>query len=629
MRSSIKVKMVLILGLLVLSIYLLYPTYKLSRMSNEAKTDLELQDGKAYMNLKSKAINLGLDLQGGMHVVLEVDIKELLSQLAKNKDEVFTNILDISEKQVMESDEDFIRVFNDKLKQAGVNLVKYYGSRELTTEDEVLSYLREQISETVTRALEILRNRVDEFGVAEPIIQKQGNSRIIIELAGITDPARVRELIGKTAKLEFHLLKDPDISLAIAEKINKFVQSKVSPLDSLKREESTESEQTTEDTTVSLDKLFGDAEEDTLITDTAEVDTGSIFEQNLFFLNPRDKQTLLVPSDKEQKFKQIIGREEIQKIIAEEAGDAEFLWGSEPEFDGEFYQVYLVFKRPELTGETITEADPMPGSQMDPQSIGKFEVSLTLNDEGARVFSRVTGANIGKRLAIVLDNKVFMAPTIQVKIRDGRSRITQIPTMDEAKDLAIVLKAGALPAPVRIMEERTVGPSLGMDSIISGSQSAIYGMILVAVFMLVYYKLSGALADLALALNVLFIMAVMAYFNATLTLPGIAGIILTIGMAVDANVLIFERVREELDRGKTIKASIDQGYGNAFSAIVDANVTTFIAGIVLYTFGSGPIRGFALTLMIGILASMFTAIVVTRVIFDYFLSRWSIRELSI
>jgi preprotein translocase subunit SecD len=241
----------------------------------------------------------------------------------------------------------------------------------------------------------------------------------------------------------------------------------------------------------------------------------------------------------------------------------------------------------------------------------------------------VTGANIKKRLAVVLDRQVYLAPEIQVKIRDGRSRITGLSSMEEAQDLAIVLRAGALPAPVNIIEERTVGPSLGRDSIISGSQSALYGMILVAVFMLIYYRFSGGLADLALTLNVIFIMAVMAYFNATLTLPGIAGIILTIGMAVDANVLIFERIREELAKGNTIKASIDQGYGNAFSAIIDANVTTFIAGTVLYTFGSGPIKGFALTLMIGIIASMFTAIVVTRVIFDYVTSNWTVKELSI
>ena len=624
MQSSIGMKMVLVLAVIILSVYLLYPTYKLSTMSEEEKARLELDDKKSLVDLKSKSINLGLDLQGGMHVVLEVDIKELLDQLAKNKNDAFTTALDKTASEVAESDEDFIGVFNRNLNDEGGKLIRYYGSRDLSTEDDVLAYLRDQVSETVTRALEILRNRVDEFGVSEPIIQKQGETRIIIELAGVTDPTRVRQLIGKTAKLEFRLLKDPEINLGIAEKINKFIQSKIAPLDTL---DSTEGDdKSSADSSLDLDKMFSST---TPEGDSAIAGSGSIFEQNLFFLEPRGRQNLLVPAEKEAKFKAVIDLPEVQKIISTEAGDAEFLWSSTPEYNGQYFIVYLVNKRSELTGETIQEALEKPGSQMDPNSIGKFEISLTLNDEGARTFSRVTGANINKRLAIVLDRRVFLAPEIQVKIRDGRSRITGLETMDEAKDLAIVLRAGALPAPVRIIEERTVGPSLGLDSIIKGSQSGIYGLMIVVLFMLVYYKVAGALADFALLANVVIIMAVMAYLNATLTLPGIAGIILTIGMAVDANVLIFERVREELARGKTVKASIDQGYGNAFSAILDANVTTFIAGVVLYTFGSGPIKGFATTLMIGIIASLFTAIVVTRVIFDYSVSKWTIRELKI
>ena len=626
MQSSITVKMILIIAAIFLSLYLLYPTYKISQMTDEEKTAMELADRKAFLLIKSKTINLGLDLQGGMHVILEVDIKEMLDQLAKNKNETFIQALKKTDEIVAETDEDFIAVFNNTLKEMGGKIVRFYGSRELKTEEEVLSYLRDQTSEAVTRALEVLRNRIDEFGVAEPIIQKQGENRIIIELAGVTDPTRVRQLIGKTAKLEFHLLKDTEITMLVAEKINDFVQSKITPLDTAVQEEDSKAPG---DTSVSLEKIFGSADEDTGEAPVAETDAASIFEKNLFFLHPNDRQTILVPAEKEEKFRQIIDLPEVQKIITDEAGDAKFLWSANPEIDDKFYAVYLVFKRSELTGESINEADPTPGSQMDPGSIGKYEVSLSLNDEGARTFSRVTGANINKRLAIVLDNKVFLAPTIQVKIRDGRSRITGLNTMEEAKDLAIVLKAGALPAPVRIIEERTVGPSLGRDSIIKGSESGLYGLILVVIFMVVYYKLSGTLADLAVALNVMFIMAVMAYFNATLTLPGIAGIILTIGMAVDANVLIFERIREELALGKTIKASIDQGYSNAFSAIIDANVTTMIAGVVLYTFGAGPIKGFALTLMIGIAASMFTAIVMTRVIFDYVLSKWTIKELSI
>jgi preprotein translocase subunit SecD len=626
MRSSTTTKLIIILGVFILSLYLLYPTYQLSQISDSERQKLEREDPQKLVNLKSNSVNLGLDLQGGMHVILEVDVKELLSQLAKNKNQVFVDALDKTATEVQDSEEDFITVFNRKINEAGVRLVRYYGSRDLSTEDEVLNYLRDQTSATVTRAKEILSNRVDEFGVSEPIIQKQGNNRIIIELAGVTDPARVRQLIGKTAKLEFRLLKDQEIALVVAEKMHEFVQSKIAPIDTTT---AVEGEEAKTDTSLALEELFAEGEQAAAGADTAAGGVDELFEPNMFFLNPNSQQTLLIPVDKRTKFRDFLALEEIQKIIQDEAGDAEFLWGSKPEFENQFYELYLVNTRSELTGETITEADPRAGSQMDPTSIGKFEVSFTLNDDGARIFSRVTGANIKKRLGVVLDRQVFLAPEIQVKIRDGRSRITGLNTMVEAQDLAIVLRAGALPAPVRIIEERTVGPSLGYDSIISGGQSALYGIIVVALFMIIYYRGSGLLADLALTTNVLLIMAVMAYFNATLTLPGIAGIILTIGIAVDANVLIFERIREELDKGKTIKSAIDQGYSNAFSAIVDANVTTFIAGIVLYTFGTGPIKGFALTLMIGIVASMFTAIVVTRVVFDYALSKWPIKQLSI
>ncbi len=627
MQSSTTMKLFLILSVFALSLYLLYPTYKLSQMSDAEKESLEIEDRNAIIDLKSKSVNLGLDLQGGMHVILEVDVKELLYQLAKNKNEAFTEALDKTAIEIQDSDENFITVFNRNLKDIGSRLVRYYGSRELSSEDDVISYLRDQTSETVTRAKEILTNRVDEFGVSEPIIQQQGDNRIIIELAGITDPTRVRQLIGKTAKLEFRLLKDREISLAVAEKMHEYVQSKIAPMDTT--EEEVDDEGAEADTSVSLDELFGSEDSQEAAVDTSGKEEDELFEQNLFFLHPSSQQTLLVPIEKKEKFRELLTLKDIQKIIQDEAGDAEFLWGSKAEYEDQFIQVFLVNTRSELTGETIMEADPRAGSQMDPTSIGKYEVSFTLNDDGTRIFSRVTGANIKKRLAVVLDRQVYLAPEIQVKIRDGRSRITGLNTMEEAQDLSIILRAGALPAPVRIIEERTVGPSLGLDSILSGSRSALYGMILVAIFMLIYYKFSGALANMALALNIIFIMSVMAYFNATLTLPGIAGIILTIGIAVDANVLIFERIREELQKGKTIKSAIDQGYGNALSAILDANVTTFIASVVLYTFGSGPIKGFALTLMIGIVASMFTAIVVTRVVFDYAVSKWSIKKLSI
>ncbi|NOX90701.1 MAG: protein translocase subunit SecD [Calditrichaeota bacterium] len=626
MKTNTRTRFIIIAIVLIIAAYFLYPTFKFNMMSDAEKEKLKLENQKAYFNLKAKTINLGLDLQGGMHVVLEVDVKELLKRLATNKDDVFLRALEETEKQVEVSDEDFIAVLDKVLEQKKTNITRYYYSPDRRTKTDVIKYLRKQINESVDRALEILRNRVDEFGVSEPIIQKQGDRRIIVELAGVTNPVRVRKLIGRTALLEFKILEDNVISGKVAERINNYIQSKISPVDTTEIEKGDTVAAGGEEAT-SLEKMFaGDTVQQA--AEIAKKDSiAELFEEGLFYLNPRDKQTFLVPVEKETKFRRILQSPEIQKILTEEAPGAEFIWGSKPVYNGRYLPLYLVRKNVELSGETITDA--FPQRSRDPMSYGQYEVSLTLNDDGARTFARVTGANVGKRLAIVLDHKVYLAPEIRVKINNGRAVITGLDNIDEAQDLSIVLKAGALPAPVKFMEERTVGPSLGKDSITAGTYSAILGLFLVVLFMIFYYRLSGLVADLALILNIIFIMAVMAYFHATLTLPGIAGIILTIGMAVDANVLIFERVREELDKGKTIRASVDVGYSKAFITIVDANVTTFIAGLVLYTYGTGPIQGFALTLMIGILSSLFTAIVVTRVIFDYVLETRTVKKLSI
>ncbi|MXW81478.1 MAG: protein translocase subunit SecD, partial [Gemmatimonadetes bacterium] len=314
-----------------------------------------------------------------------------------------------------------------------------------------------------------------------------------------------------------------------------------------------------------------------------------------------------------QRVKNLLNTPEAQELIP---ADVEFLFSSKPAGaeGNEFYFLYLVRKRPEMTGHMIQDAFVSIGQVV--EYMGQPIVNFSTTDEGVRLFSRITGSHIGDRMAIVLDESVYSAPTIQSKISEGRGIITGSGTQEEAKDLAIVLRAGALPAEVEIIEDRTVGPSLGRDSIEQGKTAAIYSMVLIVIFMVLYYRAAGLIADCALLLNMLFIMAVLAGFHATLTLPGIAGIILTIGMAVDANVLIFERIREELRSGKTVRAAIDSGYGHALSAIIDANVTTFLVGIVLYQFGTGPIRGFALTLCIGIISSLFTAFFVTRTIFE-------------
>ena len=387
-----------------------------------------------------------------------------------------------------------------------------------------------------------------------------------------------------------------------------------------------------QDKVISVSELFDEAD---VTPEEAEGDTSLLVDDQIFQENPflallrntrQQGRDVSVPVENVSAVERIIAREDMQMLLPP---DAEFLWGSESFdiADREYRELFLVKKEAELTGAYLTDARVTIGS--DVQSAGRPEVHFTLNRQGARVFSRVTAANIEKRMAIVLDERVVSAPRIQTKIPDGRGRITGIDDMDEAKMISIVLEVGALPAPVEIIQEQTIGPSLGRDSINQGLWSFVIGMCIIVVFMMIYYRMAGAIADVALLMNILLLLAVLAQFRFTLTLPGVAGIVLTIGMAVDANVLVFERIREELRTGKTVRASIDAGYARAFKTIMDANITTLLTALVLYQFGTGPIRGFAVTLSIGIVVSMFTALVVTRVILNYITSRRTLTQLSI
>ncbi|MDZ7343327.1 MAG: protein translocase subunit SecD, partial [candidate division KSB1 bacterium] len=365
-----------------------------------------------------------------------------------------------------------------------------------------------------------------------------------------------------------------------------------------------------------------------LAQDSVRVDK-EIFAENPFLSLLRNvNNRVSVPADNYRAVERILNSPEVQKVIP---ADAKFAWSNKPEkvADTEYYTLYLLKKEAELTGAMLNDAQATIASGAGMTRQGEWVVSMQMNSEGTKVFSRVTGANVNKQLAIVLDGKVVMAPNIREKIPSGTAQIEGNMGANEAKDLAIVLRAGSLQAPMQVIAEHTVGPSLGRDSITKGQLSAVIGFVFVILFMVFYYKLSGLVATVALLFNVVIVMAALAFFKATLTLPGVAGIILTIGMAVDANVLIFERIREELRHGKTVRTAIDLGYSRAFLTIVDANLTTLLTALVLYQFGTGPIRGFAVTLSIGIIASMFTAIVVTRVIFDYFTSRRQLARLSI
>jgi preprotein translocase subunit SecD len=490
--------------------------------------------------LPREKIHLGLDLQGGMHLILEVEadkaveshlervVEELKHDLRKSKIRYLelrrhgTEGIDVT--LMREEDK---KVFEDLVE---ANYVDYKiepgpGKEEGFSLRLILNpKAKVQIMKLATdQALETIRNRIDQFGVTEPDIRPQEKHRILVQLPGIKDPKRAIELIGKTALLEFKLV-DEENSLEEALKGN-------------------------------------------------------------------------IPT----------GREILYQVSVD------------PKTGRQTRIPYLLKRRTLLTGEYLTDARVQIDSQYN-----EPYVSLSFNNRGARLFERITGQNIEKKLAIVLDNNVYSAPVIRDKISGGRAQITGRFTTDEARDLAIVLRAGALPAPVKILEERTVGPSLGKDSIEKGFKSMIIGGLVVILFMIIYYGFSGIFADVALMLNILFIMAGLAFFGATLTLPGIAGIILTIGMAVDANVLIFERIREELRLGKPARAAIEGGYAKALVTILDANVTTFIAALVLFQFGTGPVRGFAVTLSIGIVASFITAVFITRVIFDYLYTykRW-------
>lgn len=642
--KELRFRIIIIFAAIALSIYLLYPTYQdyqnnkditrtigIKKDSIKAtipeisaqqleKELLSIEDSikasdPSYRAARLKRVKLGLDLQGGMRVVLEVNTAKLLEKLANNADDQFREILAKAAEEAALSDESVVDIFGRKLIERGIRVSKYFGTiRE--DDSQILDNLRTQSEDAVTRAMEIIRNRVDQYGVSEPSIQKQGDRRVIVELPGIAKEEEARQLLQGTALLEFKLLKDPEFTVNVMKKIDELLAGKTI-------DDTVES-----DTTKATSETVND-NNDSL---TASSDTGDQNKQlsaeefarehpffSLAWMDPEGRSAdAYVSAENRAKLERIFSRPDVQKVIP---NNVEFLFSAKPVGfqDGQaIYFMYLVNKAPELTGGVITNAQ----ANIDPNTSSPI-VNMEMNSEGATEWARITGANVNKRCAIILDNLVFSAPVIRGKIPGGRSQIEGMADMEEAKLLEIVLKAGALPAPVEIIEERTVGPSLGQDSISKGFNSALLGFILVTIFMIFYYQKAGTVAAAGLTLTVLFILGVLAGFGATLTLPGIAGIILTIGMAVDANVLIYERIREEMSTGKTVKASVESGFSKAYSAIIDSNITTFFTGIILYQFGSGPVQGFALTLMIGIASSLFSALVIVRLLFDYMVYKGS------
>ena len=586
MKRETGFRTILLLVVLVLCAISLFPTIMVFSKKNDANLPLEQRTREIYKRqhpeMAAKAINLGLDLAGGTHIIVEVKKDKL------DKD---------AQKDVMD------------------------------------------------RSLEIIRNRVDQYGLSEPVITRSGENRIVADLAGM-GAEDARRLIGATALLEFKLVPEPTEFKPVMDKIDGFLNRRSGG----KPEPGAQADN---DTTRAVQDLFGRVmSKDTAkigdsagVKDTTKIaandslkksdsakdtsETASEFFKNRPFgsLLVSMGRDIAVKAENVDKVKRILEDQEVQQLIPTRY---QFLWGRDVETQeggNKIRRLYLLKHRPEMTGATIADARPQRLSGG--MNAGETEVSLTFKGLGPKEFGRVTGANIGRQLAIVLDSVVYSAPVIQGRIPNGRASITGIGDMAEAKQLSVTLRAGSLPAPMQIAELRSVGPTLGEDNIKKGLLAAVVALALVAAFMAFYYKGAGLIADMALLLNMILLFAVLSAFHATLTLPGIAGIVLTIGMAVDANVLIFERIREELRSGRSVRAAIDSGYKKAFSAIFDSNVTTLGTAAILYYIGVGPIKGFGLTLMVGISASMYTAIGVSRLVFDYILAGRDVKTLSI
>ncbi|MBN2858283.1 MAG: protein translocase subunit SecD, partial [Candidatus Delongbacteria bacterium] len=577
---------------------------------NLAQEEIEKLDRYEKNNLKS--LKLGLDLQGGMHLVLEIDYDQLLKNKALKKDSQLEDIL-AAAKQRSKNDKDIYfqevqRAFSEK----NVPLSEYFG-KPGDSDKRILASLDSTARRGITTTLEVLRNRIDQFGISEPSIQPRGKHRIIVELPGVKDEERATNLVNRAAFLEFKIVADDEVFQKKLDDIDAVVKGIEKNADDKSAEttgeikpdgpESVETAETvSEEKTEAEDatKLFTEADKDSAEASSDQINAESPFKSLL--VGGRSGE-IYVTEKNRLRVLEILKMDKVRNIL----GNYEFVWKNKPDVFNEeaYHEIMLVEKKAVLDGTSIVEANAALAGES--SASGGWEVPFELDREGGRTFAEVTGKNVGKRLAIILDNKLYMAPNIQVRIPNGRGVITLGGgSPDEARDLAIVLKAGALEAPLEIMEKRIIGPSLGSDSIEKGVMSAMIGFALVVIFMIAWYKLSGLFAVIALILNFIFTLASLSAFGGTLTLPGIAGIILTIGMAVDANIIIFERIKEEILERNTILSAINSGYERAFTTIFDSNITTFIAGITLYQFGTGAVRGFALTLMIGILWSMYT-----------------------
>ena len=599
-----------------------------------------------FQYCKQKEIPLGLDLKGGMNVTLEIELSQLVRSLANNpSDATFNQALHNAEGRLSTSQENLISLFiseYEKLSPSG-KLSIFFATKENATDlklnatnREVKSFLNKQATSAVERSYNILRTRIDKFGVTQPNIQLQeGSNRILVELPGVTEKERVRKLLSGSAKLEFYETFDNKEIFPILQNINNILAAKLPKTEA-------KSKVNVADTTVKIANnkpALLSAKRDTTGKDSLKSDALAKTNPLFAVLSPatyqgqNGQQSLrpgptvgYAPEIDTAKINAIFSGQDIKSLLP---SNLKLLWSVKSiNKDSKVFELFAI-KSTGANGEPALGGDVISNAREDFDQRGNPEVVMVMKSDGAREWKRITLAAAGnpqseddnKSIAIVLDNSVYTAPRVSGEIPNGISSISGNFTVDETKDLANILKAGKLPAPARIVQEAVVGPSLGAEAISSGLTSAVVGLIVVLVFMIFYYNRAGTVANIAVFANVFFLMGVLASLGAVLTLPGIAGIVLTLGMAVDANVLIYERIREELNLGKSLRLAISDGYKHAMPSILDSQVTTLITGIILYIFGSGPIQGFATTLIIGIVTSLFSAILISRLIFEWMLKK--------
>ena len=588
-----------------------------------------------YNEIQDKTINLGLDLKGGINATLEVSVRDILIGLSNNsKNPVFNKALVDATAAQKSSDKTYLELFFEAFENESKGTVKLsdptiFGNKSLKdkinfklTDDEVKPILQKEVKGSIGTAFEVLRNRIDRFGVTSPNIQRIGESgRVLIELPGAKDIDRVKKLLQSTAELQFwevfentetaqffyqandklkDLLKDKEVENEV---------DTITPTDSTATKDS------------EIDQLLGEVKDS-----VNQKEANPLF--SVFFPNiPQNanQRSSIVGSamlKDTATVNKYLAMKEVRALLPADMVYVKFLWDAKPIENTQRLNLYAIKSNREdvapIQGDVITDA-----SQVFDQLGVNPQVSMEMNSLGTKLWAKMTEENVGKFVAVVLDNYVYSAPNVNEPIPNGRTSIHGNFTIDEAQDLANALKSGKLPAPARILESSVVGASLGQESINSSANSFMIAIILVFLWMLFYYGKSGIFADIALIVNILFIFGVLTAFGAVLTLPGVAGVIITIGMSVDANVIIYERIKEALDKGKILKEAIKEGfsYEGAYSAIIDANITTFLTGVILYVFGSGPIRGFATTLMIGIVTSLITAVFVTRLLVDWYVDR--------